>query len=235
MKNKESDTLSQQRKARAEFLELKKMQSGEIEPKDEHIEAVPDTLEKKAENIMYHYGKFIIVGLIISAIIITSVIQCAKRVKPDISVVLFTYTSVEDARVKNIEKYFSKYCTDVNGDGKITVKVYNCSVNTNNSADNAKFTKLQSIITSEPTALLFITDSKSIKYFDNIKIKESSFFSKTVYLGKDFAKECGLRTYNTTLGDLSVSLRKISGTTIEKDKKTKKCYDTSKQIINKLN
>ena len=72
-KKKVSDTIAQQRKARQDFLELKKMQSGEMDagPKPSETEIKPQTFKEKAENYWFHHkwhtigGIFAIVSIII--------------------------------------------------------------------------------------------------------------------------------------------------------------------------
>ena len=56
-KKKVSDTLAQQRKARQDFLELKKMQHGEMDagPKPSEIAIEPKTFTEKVKNYWFHF------------------------------------------------------------------------------------------------------------------------------------------------------------------------------------
>ena len=58
--NKKNDIIEEQRRARAEFLRLKKMQSGEIDagPKPSEVAIVPKTPKEKWDNFWFQYKCF---------------------------------------------------------------------------------------------------------------------------------------------------------------------------------
>ena len=232
---KESETIRQQRLARKEFLELKKMQAGEYTENDKNTQApiVPVTLSDKVANIWYHYGKVIIVALFIAVFLIVSIVQCATRTRYDLQIVYFTYSPIPDTYTTKMADYFEKYCDDVNGDGEVNILVINCSYNPN-SNNNAILTKLQVLISSEPTALLYITDDASIKYFDNIGSEDDTFFdSEPVPLPAGFYKACNDGDF-TVPDNITIGIRKVDGTLIAKDKAVKDTLNASKKILNSI-
>ena len=88
--NKKNDIIEEQRRARAEFLRLKKMQSGELDagPKPSEIYEAPKTFSEKLKNIWYHDKLAIAIIGVIIALIAFLCVQCATKTEYDISVVL---------------------------------------------------------------------------------------------------------------------------------------------------
>ena len=159
-KNNKSDTLDQQRKAREEFLHLKRMQSGDEAPPEPTPEITPETINEKAKNFWYYY-RWPVIGLIFIIIVVAiCVVQCASKVKYDLRIVLYTSKAVSDADCEHIAEYFKKYAEDSNNDGKVNVEVVNCSytAGTNGQSIMAINTKIQAIIAAEYDVMLFITD-----------------------------------------------------------------------------
>ena len=211
------------------------MQSGEYTEADKCVQPpiVPVTLSDKVANIWYHYGKVIIVALFISVLLIVGIVQCATRTRYDLQIVYFTYSPVPDTYTTKMADYFEKYCDDVNGDGEANILVVNCSANPD-ANNNAILTKLQVLISSEPTALLYITDDKSIKYFDNIGTKDDAFFDgDPISLPTGFYSECSDNDFSIP-DNITIGLRKVSGTLIAKDKAIKDTLKASKKIINSI-
>lgn len=231
-KKHESETLRQQRLAREEFLKLKKIQSGEIppEPKPSEIDSYPKTPEEKIKNFWFYYGKFLIVGLISVIVFVSLVVQCANKPKYDLKIVYFTYSPVADEVTNNLANYFSKYCDDINGDGKSNVSVINCSYNTN-STNDSRLIKMQAIISSESDTLLFITDEKSYKYFENLRSDKTLFFEEESFkLPSSLLEKVGINNNQ----ELSMNLRYYKGTTIENSKDIKIYHRASKNLLERL-
>lgn len=234
-REKESETIKQQKLARKEFLELKKMQSGEIEtgPKPSEVAIVPKTFGEKLSNIWYHFGKVIIVTAFLLVAIIIMVVQCANKTSYDLEVIYFTYTALPDTTTEKMADYFEKYATDVNGNGKVDVAVINCSCNPN-SNNNAKLTKMQALIVSDSSALLYITDDKSVKYFYNIRSDSKGFFDEnSVVLSEDFYKTITEEGYNLP-ENLTLRIRNTEGTQIEKDKALTANTLAAKELMEKI-
>ncbi len=236
-KKKVSDTIEQQRKARAEFLKLKQMQMGETapEPKPSEQALVPKTFSEKMANIWFHYKNVIIFGTLFAAVFIFLVAQCATKVESDLDIVYFSYTPVLDADIAKMEEYFEQYLEDLNQDGEVKVNIVNCGYsdeNTNIEYANVMLQKLQSSLAANPKAMLFLTDSESIKYFDNLSVKTGIFEGEPKPLNEEFFKKLDKSEYGEYLPrDLQISIRKVKGTQLEKEKDAKENFTASKELL----
>ena len=116
---KTNEILEEQRRARQEFLDLKKMQQGEMKapPKPSEVAIVPKTPKEKWDNFWFQYKWYVIAITAITVVVAVMVAQCATRTAYDYEVVLFSYTSVLDEQADKIADYIEKYAEDMNGDG----------------------------------------------------------------------------------------------------------------------
>lgn len=235
-KHYDSDTLSQQRKAHEEFLKLKKMQSGEITD-EAPAKIKPQTIEEKAGNFWYYYRWWIFGAIFLIFVITVCVKQCISRVDYDLSITVFTSTPVSDNDCEKIASYFEKYCDDVNSDGEVNVRVYNCSYveGGNRQVAIANNTKVQAIITSESDALLFITDDTTFSYLNDISDTVNLLEENGVFLEEDFYSFCDTDDYLALPHNIKISRRTISKTTLQNDKKAKACYKEAGLFLNRLN
>ncbi|MBR5923548.1 MAG: hypothetical protein IKZ59_07125 [Clostridia bacterium] len=240
-KKVDSDTLSQQRKAREEFLELKRIQSGEISaPPPPSAEAVePKTAEEKAKNFWYYYRWAVLAVVFIAIIIAICVKQCVSKIKYDVRVVVYTSSPVSDEDCGRMEKYFEKYCDDVNGNGSVDVQVINCSYSEKGNRNTiiTNNTKVQSIIAAEYDVVLFITDKNTYDYLNSIS-NTGELLEKncSIQLDDEFYKECDGDSDDLfeIPKDLTVSRRIIDGTTFEKNKKAVTHYKAAGEMIEKM-
>jgi hypothetical protein len=112
---KRNEILEDQRRAREEFLKLKKMQKGEISagPKPSEVAIMPKTFKEKCANYWFQY-KWHTIGIVASlAVFIFLVAQCMSVPKYDFSVIYFTYSPVIDNHTDLMAKYFEKYGKDI--------------------------------------------------------------------------------------------------------------------------
>lgn len=237
-KKKESETLSQRKQAQKEFLELKKMQSGEMAPppKPSEVAIMPKNFREKMQNYWYHFRWRIVVIVSIVALMAVLICQCATKTKWDMNIVYFTYTPVLDEQTRLIADYFEGICEDINGDGKVNITVSNCSIpkdNSNVQYKNTILTKLQALISAEPNALLFITDSESISYFD-AEALEGFFITDQIKLDEEFYNATESEAFGKLPEGLQIACRKVEGTFIEKHKDVEKVYKECTEILEKL-
>ena len=237
-KNQDSGTISQQRKAREEFLELKRMQSGEVPaPPPPSAESItPKTFREKSQNFWF-YNRFIVIGIIFLAIVLTvGIKQCASRKDYDLSVILYTSTQITDKQSEKMSEYFSKFCDDVNKDGEVLISVVNCSYTDggNRQVAQASDTKLQAILVSEPEAMLFIVDAKTLERLNSSPATTPLFSDKGIMLGESF--------YNATKNELGskapeglrIIRRNILDTTMQNNKDAARCYKAAGKLLNKV-
>lgn len=234
-KKYDSETLSQQRKAREEFLELKRMQSDET-VSEESVPEKPQTFKEKASNFWYYYRWPIFGILFVAIIIVICVKQCVSKIDYDLSVTVYTSTPVSDDDCKAIGSYFEEYGDDINGDGEVHIKVNNCSYadGGNPQIILANNTKLQAIIAAEYDAILFITDDKTREYIQNINSSVSLLEGEGVVLNEDFYNKCNVDDYLKLPENLRISRRIVSNTSMQNNKEAKQCYELAYKILDKI-
>lgn len=236
---KTNEILEEQRRARQEFLKLKQMQNGELAPlpKPSEVAYVPRTASEKLSNFWFQY-KFHVISLVIAVVLLAVLItQCATRVENDLEILYFTYTPVLDSQTTAMSEYFEEFATDLNGDGEVNIGVLNCSMSAD-SRDiqyrNTMLTKVQTVLAGNEKALLIITDTESIKYFDNISIEDGVFEAEPYSFDDTFYSAIKLENVKEIPHDLGISLRRVSGTTLEKSKDIAKYHKASKELLNSL-
>lgn len=239
MDNKsQNEILREQRKARRDFIELKKMQHGEMDagPKPSEVAIVPKTPMEKLKNIWFH-DKWVILGVAALVIVMAVMVaQCASRTDYDLEVVMFAHTYVADDIADPIAAYFEQYCEDLNGDGEVHIQVINCSYDPDSTDTQYRYSmssKLQAIIAADANALLFITDTDAYDYLNSIS--ETAFFEgEPLALNDEFYSECDKSELISLPEGLQISCRRISNTTIEKEDDIKGFYDASQKILKAL-
>ena len=238
MANKKiSETIKQQRKYRESFLELKKMQSGEIKPEsnaEKHYE--PKTFGEKVHNYWYFYKWQVIFTLFVIISLAVLLTQCARRKNYDLKVIYFTYTPVVDEQTDLIGKYLETVADDVNGDGKVNIQVINCSIMP--TAGNGQYTsdtlsKMTSIIAVDEKVMLFITDSDSITYFDK-EATEGIFESEPLKLNDKFYKSTVSEDYGELPEGLQISCRNTEKGFLFGKKNVKEIHNEAKHIMDIL-
>lgn len=233
MAKKKNGILEEQRRAREEFLKLKKMQWGEVvEEKKSYYK--PQTMAQKADNFWYH-NKWIVLGfaavIIVLAVMIT---QCVNKKEYDLQIVYFSYTATLDTQTDKMADYFSEYVTDINGDGSADVQVINCSLDqaTNErSYRDSILQKVQANVIGNNKALLFITDAKSIKYFDLIESKVPLFDGEPYALSQDFYDKVKVEDLPKLPDGLQISIRNVTGTMLELESETEEYLKESKKLL----
>lgn len=237
-KKKVSDTLSQQRKARQDFLDLKKMQQGIMDagPKPSEIAIEPKTFTDKVKNYWFHYKWHTLGTLFCFVAFVLLVTQCAARTDWDMKVVYFTYTPVLDEQTALISDYLEDISQDINGDGDVNIQVVNCSMPTDSSNvqySKTVLTKLQSLIAAEEEALLYITDSESITYFNADAVKDF-FGTEQLSLNDKFYSATCSDDFGALPDGLQIACRRLENTVIEKNKNVGNIYKEAQNILAEL-
>ncbi len=235
---KVSETIRQQRFAQKEFLELKKMESGEIkpEPKPSEIDSEPKTFKGKLSNIWYHF-KWAIISVALAAVVISVCIaQCASRIDYDMKIVVYSESAYIPDELNNLmAEYIEKICPDINGNGKTDIQVINCSYSdksTNAQNQILAKTKLQTSLAAEDSAFIYITDEKGLDYLN--QIAEGVFHGESVKLDGDFYDYCNKNDLMKLPDSLYISCREIEGAAIGKSKNAKKIFDASQEVMEKI-
>lgn len=234
-KKKVSETISQQRKARQDFLELKKMQNGEMAVDDAPKIKTPLTFKEKLQNFWFYYKVHTISIICAVLILIVGVSQCNAKTNWDMWVVYFSYSPVLDEQIKPIGTYLEKISTDLNGDGEVNIQMINCSMvpdNKNYKYNQSVLTKVQSIIASEEKAMLFIFDSDSREYFEAEALGD--FFQAELTLGDNFYRKTKTAGYDPLPENLQIAVRRVKDTTLEKIKDSDKIHKEALRILEYL-
>ena len=235
---KTNEILEEQRKARQEFLELKKMQHGEMKapPKPSEVAIVPKTPKEKWDNFWFQYKWYVIAITAVTVILAVLITQCATRTKYDLEAVYFTYTATLDEQTGKIADYLAAYAEDINGDGEINVQVVNVSFSDKSGDSQYKYTmltKLQAMIAGDENAILYITDSESYKYLDGLT-ENGLFDGEPIKLGDKFYSATESEQLGKLPEGLQISCRRISDTVLEGKKGAAEAYENALKLIEKL-
>ena len=237
MSEKETnEILEEQRRARQEFLELKKMQSGEMKapPKPSEVAIVPKTPKEKWDNFWFQYKWYVVAITAVTVVLAVLITQCATRTKYDMEVVYFTYTAALDEQTNAVAKYIAGYAEDVNGDGEINIQVVNCSFNGKSGDTQYRYTmmtKLQAMIAGDQNAMLFITDEDSYKYLSDLSNGEGLFDGEPFMLGEEFYKATETDSYGKLPEGLRIACRRVSDTVLESKKGSADAYTNAEKTL----
>ncbi|MBQ3816780.1 MAG: hypothetical protein II802_00735, partial [Clostridia bacterium] len=164
---KQNEIIAEQRKARREFLELKKMQADSGEKTYSKEISSLKTPADRIKHIWYYYKWYIISLVALIILISVSVSQCVNATKYDFGIVAFGYYSVTDESLNKLAEYMAQNCEDINGDGEVNIEVINCTYDSsygNAQYEVAVLTKVQAILSSNYDKLIYITDERGYDY-----------------------------------------------------------------------
>ena len=209
----------------------------EVEQKDEAAVIIPKTSKEKLQNYWYHF-KWHTIGAVALIIVITVMcVQCATREKYDFITIVLTHSAIESGRMEKIEEYLEQFAEDVDGDGKVSVQVVDCSIvdnNPNSPLNQTAMAKLQSMIAAEPKAVLYIFDDKGYETLSSIS-EQGILDAESLILPEDFYKACnGKEDYEKLPKELKISYRRVGGTLLEKDKTANEVYKVCKKIYDEI-
>ena len=238
-KQKKNEILEEQKRAREEFLKLKKIQSGELEagPKYSEVAIVPKTRKEKIANFWFHHKITVIAVTFITIVLSVLISQCAGRTNYDFEVVYFTYNPVLDGQLNKVGDYFEKYASDMNDDGEVNVQIINCSFSDdqqNQQYRSVQLQKLQSLMVADEKAMLFITDAESITYFDKLSSMGGFFEDEPFLLTKKFYDATKTEEFGPLPEGLQLSCRTCEGTTLEKNEAAVKSFTEAQKILKKI-
>ena len=233
----DNEILEQQRKAREDFLQLKRMQQGEIapEPKPSEVAIEPKTFKEKVQNYWFHFKWHTIGAIFLTVTIAILTAQCMGREKYDYEVVFFAHNSCLDVQTEKIEEYLEKYTTDINGDGAVNVGVTNCTFSENGDAQyrNTMMTKIQTQIIANKSAIIYLVDKKGYDYLQG-NIEGGIFEGEPLALDEEFYKFTETKEFGKLPEGLMLATRRVKGTAFEKDEKAYSIYLESEKTVEKI-
>lgn len=238
MSDNKNEILKEQEKSNRDFLELKKIEKGEIKapPKPSEVAVVPKTLKEKWSNFYYHYKIPFIVSIVGVIVIAIMVVQSFTKTKYDVEVVYYSHSFVIEDQTYAMANYIEDYAPDVNGDGEVNVKVINCSFDKGGDMElhyNA-LNKIRAMMDGNDVAVLYITDPESISFFKNFPDEKGLFEGDFYEFGQDFYKIADENNYNNVAKNLKISRRRLTDD-IDGDKESvKAAYKAAEETIQNL-
>lgn len=233
-----NEILEEQRKARQNFLELKKMQHGEMEPeaKPSEVALKPTTPKEKWQNYWYHFKWHTIAVVFLAVVITVLTVQCANREKYDFQVVYFSYQSVLDSQLDKVEEYIEKHAADIDGNGEVNVSVVNCSFSEESKDINYRntvFSKIQAMLVVDDTSIMYIVDDKAEEYL-NTAIETGFFANEPVLCGEEFYKQTSIEEFGKLPEGLKAGNRIIEGTLFEKNEDAKAVFAACEKVLEQI-
>lgn len=149
-----------------EKVELVKLKTGVIDESDiikEEISA-PIKLSKKEwlKNFWWHNKIIIIVVILAAAVVSYITYDTLSRVKPDLKIIMTVNNGLVN-RTEEIENYFERFCTDLNGDGEVKVQVLSAPL-TDDTDDYVQIQQYQEVYLANMQTgevIFILTDDKT--------------------------------------------------------------------------
>ncbi len=229
-----SDTIAQQRKARKQFLELKKMQSETKAAPREEAPQTPLTFKQRLANFWFYRKWHCFAALLGLSILCMVIVHYATAVKPDLEIAFFTYTYVSDEQIGLLEDYLEEFIDDINGDGERVINIKNLSFDY--SAEDLQTSynisqKLQMTMSGTNT-LLYITDTQSEKAFEDSAFEGA--FGEVKILNQEFYSNTASEKYGSLPEDLHIYCRNVKNSVLEKEKNIEKIESESLKLLEEL-
>ncbi|MBQ0083997.1 MAG: hypothetical protein KBS52_04455 [Clostridiales bacterium] len=243
MSEHKNEILEQQRKARREFIELKKMQSGEIAPPPKPSEEAkaPETAAEKRQNFWYHYKWQTIAVIAVILVLAIGIAECVKRPDYDAKIVVCTESFNIPELLNAYEDYIKEFTSDINGDGEVNVLIIDCAYTTKGKFDSeyvsSLSSKLQALIATDGEIQLFIVDDAKKEYLNSISSTVGDFFVDEAPLGAELYEKLNAiaKAEDLTVPQsLIIGRRVVKGTLIENVKNIEKYTENSDSILQKI-
>ncbi len=218
MNNKKSETLSQREKAQRDIIELKKLKSGEIDPESLREPEKELTTAEKGKNF-WHYHKYIVIFLVAAVLAVTYIVYTAVKT-PDYDAIftVYSFKYLPDEKTEAAGEWLEKYYPDATGNGKVEIATNNCTLSKDLNTDNLvnqTLLRVQSVLASEETALLFVLDDTALEHLRGVSSTVDLFPEENVVpLPDEFYKAVGIEDQKEK-HPLYLGLRSVVGTTLE--------------------
>lgn len=149
-----------------EKVELVKLKTGVIDESDIIKEEVsePIKLSKKEwlKNFWWHNKIIIIVVILAAAVVSYITYDTLSRVKPDLKIIMTVNNGLVN-RTEEIENYFERFCTDLNGDGEVKVQILSAPL-TDDTDDYVQIQQYQEVYLANMQTgevIFILTDDKT--------------------------------------------------------------------------
>ena len=193
------------------------------------------------KNYWYYYRVHTIIGILVAALLAILVGQCARRVNPDYTVILYMRKEISEQMTNAMAAELQKYGVDRNGDGKVVVEIANCSYDADSANDMAlgNISKMQAQL-ALPDAPLMIVDKYTFADLDEQGVfavrddlpdkdgKALSLKETPVYEAVNAAKA------NYLVNDLYLSIRDLDGSNLKDNKFAGEFLTSSQALLENL-
>ncbi|HEX3039077.1 MAG TPA: hypothetical protein VHP54_02115 [Caproiciproducens sp.] len=222
------------------------------------VDAKPQTPKSKWENFWYYHKWHVVAGVFILFVVLFTVYDFRSKENPDYEIGLITQVSYPSDVTDALEAQFAKSGTDLNGDGKVTVRVNLYMVGNGETSSGmsdpntqmAGYVKITADL-SNGTSMIFVTDDASLaKEQGQIHIFSYLDGSTPAEGAKDYdrmrvpLKDCrglsNLKIIGTDgktqdiYNDLSISMRVFKGTQMEQQKDKAAYYAASRKLFDEI-
>ncbi len=174
------------------------------------------TFREKVEHFWEYYRWHALAAVTVLAIIVTSVVQALTAVEPDLKIICYTSNAIRTEDMAFLQEQFQKELSgDINGDGERNVTVLDYSYDSKSNDityQQAMLQKLQMALAAENTILLYITDSESMKLFENDSFQ--GVFGEAKQIRTDFLTQPDT-SITSIPKELYIQCRQVDGTRLE--------------------
>lgn len=200
------------------------------------------TFKQKIENYWYHYKWHTIITLFFVFTALVCLVQCSTKENPDDKALLYVNQNLLDTAANQLSETLCEYTEDYNGDGKVLYRVNNVSFNGNNLAGvNYSVANSEKLLSAVATAeyVLYIVDGHGYEYMSDSSVE--------VFEKYDFCNDLDGRAWNWKGSKLQQSfadsdlpenlyfcIRKIEGTTAEKNKNAIAQKERAEKLVQML-
>ncbi len=215
------------------------------------------TPKSQWENFWYYHKWHVIVGVFLTFVVLFFVYDMTSKVSPDYEIGMITETAYPSETIDALQTEITKYAQDRNGDGKVIVSVNNYVMQTDTSGGMvdpnvrmAGYVKVTNDL-SNGTSMIFITDDKSFRneqdelqmftYLDGSKPAENAKDYEKMRISLADCKRLSTLKLNDTpsvsreiLYKLSISMRTIEDTQLEKQQDKTAYYADSKKLFDEI-
>ncbi len=215
------------------------------------------TPKSRWENFWYYHKWHVIIGAFLIFVVLFFVYDMTSKVNPDYEIGMITETAYPAEAIDALQAEITKYGQDRNGDGKVIVSVNNYVMQTDSSGGMidpnvrmAGYVKVTNDL-SNGTSMIFITDDKSFRneqdelqmftYLDGSKPAENAKDYEKMRMNLTDCKRLSTLKLNDTpeisqeiLKKLSISMRTIADTQLEKQQDKTAYYADCKRLFDEI-
>lgn len=124
-----------------------------------------DKFYAKLEHFWYYYKVHTIIAAIVLFVAYTLVSQMLTDVKPDYEIGLVSAEAVSDTALADLQSTVERFCEDLNGDGKVTVKLsyfhIDLSGQTASAGNYLDLSSLDGDLVGKYSGMFFLADTPS--------------------------------------------------------------------------